>query len=751
MATITPTYSIKAGDPYDPILINAIFNALVISAIIGADIATGAVDSTQIADAAITSDKIIADAIISSKIAADAINATHIASNTISADDIQSDAVTTTKLLAGAITADKIAALAITTAKLEAESVTTPKIAADAIDASKIAANAIETDGINADAITAVKIASSAVTTNKLYAGAVTSDKISVAELAAISAALGEVTSGTVTAGIIRTSANPAISRVLIDSDGLIGYDATLGQTFKLPTDGSAPVFASGQIMSATIIDTTIVSNDFKTSSELPWVEMTDSGFAYRENAQGGLYGTALYGTDTYGSGVAGYVGKSDQPFVSIEQDRAYSDVRFYNRSGHSSGASAVGDVECVSDKLYLCTTAGTPGTFIELTLGDATAKANVALDNLASVAINTALLSDTDNTDDLGSAAKEWKDLYIDGTANIDSLVADTADINAGTWQGTIDGNWTAAGQTCADLGTVTTCNIDGGTVDGTNVGATTSGTGVFTTLSAKAASSALISILDATKTAANAVVLSLRSNEAANYFAAGFSIIGAAAQADRYLKIQTSEVGVANAGNIVLQYNGGNVGIGTVAPGGKLCINGGLTIGSDTDAGDNNLRVEGTMNLIGGQIAFPASQSASADPNTIDDYEEGTWDAGISFSGGTTGVAYVVQDGSYLKVGNRVFLSGYFVLSSKGTSEGDVYLTGLPFTVKNADQGRSAGSVHPANITYSGMITAAAVKNNTIIVLFQLTEAGALTILQDTDCANNSSMIMGVSYEVE
>lgn len=44
---------------------------------------------------------------------------------------------------------------------------------------------------------------------------------------------------------------------------------------------------------------------------------------------------------------------------------------------------------------------------------GDA---ANTALSNLASVAINTSLLSDTDNTDDLGSGTKRWKDLYLGG-----------------------------------------------------------------------------------------------------------------------------------------------------------------------------------------------------------------------------------------------------------------------------------------------------------------------------------------------
>jgi len=65
---------------------------------------------------------------------------------------------------------------------------------------------------------------------------------------------------------------------------------------------------------------------------------------------------------------------------------------------------------------------------------------ANAALSNLASVAINESLISDTDNTDDLGSDAKQWKDLYINGTANIDSLVADTAAISAGTITGITD-----------------------------------------------------------------------------------------------------------------------------------------------------------------------------------------------------------------------------------------------------------------------------------------------------------------------
>jgi len=44
---------------------------------------------------------------------------------------------------------------------------------------------------------------------------------------------------------------------------------------------------------------------------------------------------------------------------------------------------------------------------------GQLDGKANTALSNLASVAINTTLVSDTNNTDDLGTDAIEWKDTW--------------------------------------------------------------------------------------------------------------------------------------------------------------------------------------------------------------------------------------------------------------------------------------------------------------------------------------------------
>ena len=56
------------------------------------------------------------------------------------------------------------------------------------------------------------------------------------------------------------------------------------------------------------------------------------------------------------------------------------------------------------------------------------------------------AIVPVTDNDIDLGTSSLQFKDLYINGTANIDSLVADTADINGGTIDGTIIGGTSAA-----------------------------------------------------------------------------------------------------------------------------------------------------------------------------------------------------------------------------------------------------------------------------------------------------------------
>lgn len=77
---------------------------------------------------------------------------------------------------------------------------------------------------------------------------------------------------------------------------------------------------------------------------------------------------------------------------------------------------------------------------------------------------------------------------------------------------------------------------------------------------------------------------------------------------------------------------------------------------------------------------IKFPATQSASSDANTLDDYEEGTWTPTLnSFT--TTGT--LTLTGTYTKVGRLVCLtwrlqsSGGAINAIQGSS-----VSGVPFT---------------------------------------------------------------------
>lgn len=86
-------------------------------------------------------------------------------------------------------------------------------------------------------------------------------------------------------------------------------------------------------------------------------------------------------------------------------------------------------------------------------------------------------------------------------------------------------------------------------------------------------------------------------------------------------------------------------------------------------------------------GQIPFPATQIPSSDPNTLDDYEEGTWTA--TFTASTTpptGVSYSAQTGWYTKIGNLVAFGVRLIVSNVGSGgAGNPQIGGLPFVVAN------------------------------------------------------------------
>lgn len=103
---------------------------------------------------------------------------------------------------------------------------------------------------------------------------------------------------------------------------------------------------------------------------------------------------------------------------------------------------------------------------------------------------------------------------------------------------------------------------------------------------------------------------------------------------------------------------------------------------VASSTIKGATTIAVgNATPSASGAGITFPATQSASTDANTLDDYEEGTWTPSM---GGTA--TYTTRVGTYVKIGKVVYIQGRIIMSSIGTGSTN-QISGLPFASNGSD----------------------------------------------------------------
>lgn len=99
-------------------------------------------------------------------------------------------------------------------------------------------------------------------------------------------------------------------------------------------------------------------------------------------------------------------------------------------------------------------------------------------------------------------------------------------------------------------------------------------------------------------------------------------------------------------------------------------------------------------TPTTSGAGITFPATQSASSDANTLDDYEEGTWTPTITpETGSFTTTSYTSANCTYVKIGKQVVCNIRWQIDSFGTGAGGCKISGLPFAIGSSQRGSSAG----------------------------------------------------------
>jgi hypothetical protein len=186
-----------------------------------------------------------------------------------------------------------------------------------------------------------------------------------------------------------------------------------------------------------------------------------------------------------------------------------------------------------------------------------------------------------------------------------------------------------------------------------------------------------------------------------------------------------------------------------------GKIIQNSVVTVADTTGnvAGVGTLSLATTLGVggatpsaSGSGISFPATQSASSDANTLDDYEEGTWTPEMSFGNDTTGITYSTQVGTYEKIGRQVTLRCHICFTNNGSGSGIAKLSGFPFTTLSGSNPPASLSIF-TDVTLSGTYFASAVPQPSVtFAYFRMSDA----YMTETNFTNTANFTFMTSYAI-
>jgi hypothetical protein len=135
-------------------------------------------------------------------------------------------------------------------------------------------------------------------------------------------------------------------------------------------------------------------------------------------------------------------------------------------------------------------------------------------------------------------------------------------------------------------------------------------------------------------------------------------------------------------------------------------------------------------------GQIAFPGTPNLSADVNTLDDYEEGTYTAIMTCgTSGTITLEAAQNLLSYTKIGRQVTVIGSLKVASVSSPVGTL-LINLPFVIGNLDE--TAGTF----MAICGYITVNAIATAGALVIVGIEGDSSFSIQEQTTTGLDSGL---------
>lgn len=138
----------------------------------------------------------------------------------------------------------------------------------------------------------------------------------------------------------------------------------------------------------------------------------------------------------------------------------------------------------------------------------------------------------------------------------------------------------------------------------------------------------------------------------------------------------------------------------------------------------------------------------------NLLDDYEEGTWTIVVedhSSNAMTTNASY--RQGSYVKVGGVVHITGYVAVTALGSASGVIRVTGLPFNISNNARNYCAMTIGYAaglNITAGHPIQGVGIINTGDVNLTVFDTAAGTTNLSATEFSADGEFIFSMTYTI-
>jgi hypothetical protein len=162
-----------------------------------------------------------------------------------------------------------------------------------------------------------------------------------------------------------------------------------------------------------------------------------------------------------------------------------------------------------------------------------------------------------------------------------------------------------------------------------------------------------------------------------------------------------------------------------------------------------DYALALQGaTAAAAGTGIEFPATQSASTNANTLDDYEEGTWTPTFSPTGASFGaISYTAQAGYYTKIGNVVTVWYRVAVNTVtlGSVSGNLVVTSLPFTVYNNAASYAQGTIDAGAFTTNQPSVHIGIINSTNINIYYRASSNGSVVAQTAGSTANSCYVYG------